>query len=69
MEENLSFGKKIRKLRLESNLTQRQLAEKLNVSFQTISKWEKDINEPDIANIVKLVHILKCSYEYLFENN
>ncbi len=69
MEENLSFGKKIKKLRLESNLTQKQLAEKLNVSFQTISKWEKDINEPDIANIVKLVHILNCSYKYLFENN
>lgn len=47
----MTFGQKIKKLRTESNLTQKDLADKMNVTFQTVSKWENDTNEPDITNI------------------
>ena len=43
------FGETVRKLRREKGLTQEQLAQRLNVSFQTISKWERDESYPDIT--------------------
>lgn len=39
-ESDMNLGEKIRQLRVERRLTQEQLAEKLYVSFQTVSKWE-----------------------------
>lgn len=64
----MTFGQKIKKLRTESNLTQKDLADKMNVTFQTVSKWENDTNEPDITNIKELAKIFNCSYEYLFSD-
>jgi len=43
------FGETVRRLRRERSLTQEQLAARLNVSFQTISKWERDESYPDIT--------------------
>jgi len=43
------FGETVRRLRRGKNLTQEQLAARLNVSFQTISKWERDESYPDIT--------------------
>ena len=65
----MTFGQKIKKLRTDANLTQKELATKLNVTFQTVSKWESDINEPDIKNIKELAKIFNCSFEYLFNDN
>ena len=62
----MTFGQKIKHLRTKSNLTQKELAEKMNVTFQTISKWESDTNEPDIESIRRLSNIFGCSIEYLF---
>lgn len=62
----MTFGEKIRKLRIEANLTQKDLAEQLNVTYQTVSKWETDINEPDFSTLKELAKILNCSIEYLF---
>ena len=43
------FGETVRRLRRGKSLTQEQLAARLNVSFQTISKWERDESYPDIT--------------------
>ena len=43
------FGESVRRLRREKGLTQEQLAARLNVSFQTISKWERGESYPDIT--------------------
>ncbi len=43
------IGKFIKKLREENNLTQKELADKLGVTFQAVSKWENGKNVPDIA--------------------
>ncbi len=64
----MTFGEKIKKLRTEANLTQKDLAEKLNVSFQTISKYENDTNEPDLQTIKKLAQLFNCSIDYLFSD-
>lgn len=65
----MSFGQKLKKLRLEANLTQKELGDKLNVSFQTVSKWENDTNEPDIKTLKDLSRIFEISYEYLLDDN
>ena len=44
----LNFAENLRKLRRERGFTQEQLAEKLSVSFQTVSRWETDVVYPDI---------------------
>ena len=46
----MSFGKNLQYLRqLSANMTQETLAEKLNVSRQTISKWEMDATNPSLT--------------------
>ncbi len=64
----MTFGERIRKLRVEANLTQKDLADKLNVTYQTVSKWETDINEPDLSTLKELAKILNCSVEYLLSD-
>jgi len=43
------FGENVKRLRQAQGLTQEQLAQRLNVSFQTISKWERNESWPDIS--------------------
>jgi len=43
------YGKAIKTLRKRAGLTQAQLADKLNVTYQTVSKWETEVNKPDIS--------------------
>ena len=56
----MTFGQKLKKLRTEKNLTQKDLADQLHVTFQTVSKWESDINEPDFPD-----DIIKACFEEL----
>ncbi len=65
----MSLGEKIRKLRLSKDITQKELADKLNVSFQTVSKWENNINEPDLGSLKKLSNIFNCPINYFFEDD
>ncbi len=53
------------KLRLEHNLTQSQLAEKLNYSDKTVSKWEHGETTPPIEVLKKLAEIYEVSVDYL----
>jgi len=63
----MSFGKNLQYLRrLSKDMTQEVLAEKLNISRQTISKWEMDISQPEIENAIELCKIFNCSLDNLF---
>lgn len=64
----MTLGQKLKNLRNEKRLTQKDLADQLHVSFQTISKWESDINEPDIATLKELARFYGCSLDYLLNN-
>lgn len=55
----MDLGEKIRKMRKEKNLSQEQLAEKLDVSRQTISNWENGKFYPDIDSLVNLSKVKK----------
>ena len=61
------IGEKIKKKRKELNLTQEYLAKELNISRQAISKWEKEMSEPSMENLVKLSEIFGVDIEY-FKN-
>lgn len=59
----LSFGTFITKIRKTKNMTQAQLAEKLNVTDKAVSRWERGIGLPDISMIVPLSLALDVSVE------
>ncbi|MFV0363426.1 MAG: helix-turn-helix domain-containing protein [Suipraeoptans sp.] len=55
---NSQIGNLIFKLRLEKQMTQRQLAEKLGITEQAVSKWERGLGSPDISLLSDLSQIL-----------
>ncbi len=61
------ISEKIRELRLENNLSQKELAKILNVSNKTISHWESNYTEPPIQMIIALKKYFNISYEELLE--
>ena len=54
------IGRFLKELRKEKNLTQEQLAEKLNISGRTVSRWETGNNMPDISLLVELAECQYC---------
>ena len=65
----MDLGKKILELRKKENLSQEQLAEKMNVTRQTISKWELNETTPDIKQAKELSRLFKISLDELTEND
>ena len=61
----MDLGKKIMTMRNEKNLSQEQLAEKLNVTRQTISNWENGKFYPDIDSLVNLSKFFSVSLDVL----
>ena len=61
----MSLGERIQRLRKAQGLSQEQLAEKLDVSRQAISKWETDQSSPDIENILALSSVFSVSTDEL----
>lgn len=62
----MSIGKNIYQLRKEKNLTQGQLAEKLGISMQAVSKWENDQCAPDVSMFPILANLFGVSIDRLF---
>ena len=65
----MTLGQKIKKLRTDKGLTQKDLADQLHVTFQTVSKWEGGTNEPDIATLKELSRFFGCSFDYLLNDD
>ena len=49
-------GQFIKRIRKENNLTQAELANQYNITYQAVSKWENGINLPDIALLKEMSH-------------
>ena len=62
----MELGNKIKMLRLKAGLTQEKLADELNVSFQTVSKWENNVCAPDISMLPKLSVFFGVTIDELF---
>ena len=63
----MTIAEKIKKLRKDNNMTQEDLAEKLNVSRQTISKWETNVVIPDADNIVSICKLFNITTDELLD--
>lgn len=61
----MDFGAQMKKLRTSRGLTQEQVAQKLNVSRQTISSWENNRNLPDLEMVVLIARIFNISLDNL----
>ena len=63
----LELGNKIKQLRLQKGVTQDTLAKALNVSYQTVSKWENGVSMPDIQLIPDIAVYFGCTIDELFD--
>lgn len=62
---NETFGQRFQRLRKNAGLTQEDVANKLNITAQAVSKWENDVSAPDISVLVTLADILRVSLNEL----
>ena len=60
------FGNLIKKIRLDNNLTQKEFADKYNVTYQAVSKWENGKNMPDTLLIKKICDDFNLNIDDLF---
>ena len=65
----MTIGNNIKKLRIKKGLTQKDLADKIHVTFQAVSRWENNLVEPSIDILNELTKILDCSLDELFGND
>ena len=56
---------RIKELRLERQLTQKQLAEKLGLSQQVVGYYENEINQPAPDMLIRIANFFNCSIDYL----
>ena len=59
------IGRKIASLRKAANMTQPELADRLSISFQAVSNWERGMSMPDISNLPELAEIFDVSIDEL----
>lgn len=63
----MTMGERIATLRKMKNLTQKQLADKLQVSDKAVSKWESGRGEPSLELIRAITKLFNCSIDYLVD--
>ena len=61
----MHFGENVSYYRKQLGLTQDELAEKMFVSRQTISRWETDAVLPDVETVIRLCELFQCSMDIL----
>ena len=62
----MSIGRNIRRLRRQGGLTQEQVAKKLKVTCQCVSKWENGTSAPDIERLPEIAALFGVSIDELF---
>ena len=64
-----TFGQRFSRLRKNLGLKQEDIAEKVNISAQAVSKWENDLSAPDISTLPILADILNVSLDELLSTD
>ena len=64
----MNFSDKLVKLRKENKMSQEDLAASLDVSRQSVSKWELDSTYPDTEKLIRISKIFNCSLDYLLKD-
>lgn len=63
------YGKRIKKLRLEQGLKQKELAEKLGISTSSIGMYEREARQPDTEILKKIANYFNVSIDYILGNS
>ncbi len=61
-------GERIKKLRKSKGVTQRELAQRLGISEQAVSKWEKNLSNPSTKNLLQIAKIFNVSITYFYQS-
>ena len=65
----IEFGKRLQYLRKQANLTQEQLADKIDLTVESVSNIERGIHAPKFDNLEKIAHVLDADVKNLFDFN
>jgi len=65
--KKINLGKKIKMARLEKNISRKELAKKLNISYSTLNSYELSVNEPSFTMLLKIAKALGKPISYFFE--
>ena len=68
MDDDMTLGSLIAKLRKERNMTQADLAAVMGVTDKAVSKWERDLSYPDIASFPRLAQTLGVTIDELMRS-
>ena len=61
------FSQNLKELRILANMSQKDIAHKLNISNKTLSHWEQGYSEPNLELLLQLKDLLGVTYEDLLE--
>jgi len=61
----MEFGSRFRKLRLQCNLTQKQVADTLGIEQSNVSDWENNVSRPEYENLIALARLYDETLESL----
>ena len=59
------FCERVKELRIENNLTQKQLEEKLQTTNSSVCDWEKGRSQPDLKTLANMAQLFQVSVDYL----
>lgn len=65
----MNFTENLRALREKKGMTQEQLAEQMEVSRQTVSKWESGVSLPEMEKMIQLTELFGCTMDGLLKGN
>ena len=66
MDDNIGLGEKLKALRTYYRMTQKDVAEHMGISQQTVASWESGRTEPNVAAIKTMIEYFNISANYLF---
>ena len=66
---NYKTGERLAKYRKKANMSQEELADKLNVSRQAVSKWERGESSPDTDNLIALASLYNITLDDLLNKD
>lgn len=65
IQDSFEFSTKLKEIRVEKNLSQKEISKFLSLPVSTYANWEQGRREPNIEMIKKLCEIFDCSADYL----
>lgn len=67
--DNITIGKQLAQLRARKGITQTELGERVGVSFQAVSKWERGETLPDVSVLITLADVLETTVDYILRGS